>query len=532
MAGRPALRHDWPVTALDDLEAELAAVAAREPAVRAWTARHSDDELRAQVAGAAVGSGPLAGWTLGVKDVIDTADLPTGRGSPIYTGRRPTEDAACVALARAAGAVVAGKTTTTEFALFTPTATANPHDPTRTPGGSSSGSAAAVAAGMVRAAFGTQTVGSVLRPAAFCGVTGFKGSHGAVPMNGVGALAPSLDTLGWHTRSVADAAALHAVLTGAPHPDGSVTTDLGGGRPPRLGLYRSHVWSRAQPELEPLLAAVAERLRAAGADVVELDPAPHLAPVVDAGAVILAVESALAFAWERAHHAEQIHPRILRLFAKGDRIDRADHHAAQRAVAGARAAHDRWLHDQSLDALLTPSAPGEAVPIDTTGDSIFNATWSTLGVPAIQLPVGVGPLGLPLGSSSPATAGTTGPCSARPPGWRPTWVRRSRSAADRPRPGGSIPEAGAADPCDPPVVGGGTEGWSGTEEGTAGAERWRPAERASRAPGRFCWRRAPGAAMTAPTPPRRPPPPSPTAPGRPRRSPRRPPRPARSAPKT
>ena len=390
--------HDWPVTALEDLEAELAAVAARESAVQAWTARHPDDDLRAMVTEAAAGGGPLAGWTLGVKDVIDTADLPTGRGSPIYTGRRPTEDAACVALARAAGAVVAGKTTTTEFALFTPTATTNPHNGTRTPGGSSSGSAAAVAAGMVRAAYGTQTVGSVLRPAAFCGVVGFKGSHGAVPMNGVGALALSLDTLGWHTRSVADAAALQAVLTGAGL-TGAGVPPAGGdaSNPPRLGLYRSHVWDKAQPELEPLLAAVAERLRAAGADVVELDPAPHLGPVVDAGAVILAVESALVFAWERAHHADLIHEKILRLFAKGDRTDRAEYHEAQRAVAAARAAHDRWLDDLGLDALLTPSAPGEAVPIDTTGDSIFNATWSTLGVPAIQLPAGTGPLGLPLG---------------------------------------------------------------------------------------------------------------------------------------
>jgi len=406
--GPGAVGHDCPVTALDDLEAELAAVAAREPAVQAWTARHPDDELRARVAEAAAGGGPLAGWTLGVKDVIDTADLPTGRGSPIYTGRRPTEDAACVALARAAGAVVAGKTTTTEFALFTPTATTNPHNGTRTPGGSSSGSAAAVAAGMVRAAYGTQTVGSVLRPAAFCGVVGFKGSHGAVPMNGVGALALSLDTLGWHTRSVADAAALQAVLTGAGLTGAGLTgaglTGAGappaGGapsNPPRLGLYRSHVWDKAQPELAPLLAAVTERLRAAGADVVELDPAEHLAPVVDAGAVILAVESALVFAWERAHHADQIHPKILRLFAKGDRTDRAEYHEAQRTVAAARAAHDRWLDDLGLDALLTPSAPGEAVPIDTTGDSIFNATWSTLGVPAIQLPAGTGPLGLPLG---------------------------------------------------------------------------------------------------------------------------------------
>ncbi len=235
------------MTALDDLEAELTATAAREPVVRAWVARHRDDELRTAAAEAAQRGGALAGWTLGVKDVIDTADLPTGRGSPIYAGRRPGEDAACVALARSAGAVVAGKTATTEFALFTPTITTTPPDPARTPGGSSSGSAAAVAAGMVRAAFGTQTVGSVLRPAAFCGVVGFKGSHGAVPMNGVGTLAPSLDTLGWHTRSVADAATLHAALTGAPPPGPAA----GHGGPPRLGLYRSHAWDRYSPRPHP-----------------------------------------------------------------------------------------------------------------------------------------------------------------------------------------------------------------------------------------------------------------------------------------
>lgn len=383
---------------LAHLEAELAAVAAREPEVRAWTIRADDDALRTAVQAAVEAAAandndparPLAGWTLGVKDVIDTADFPTGRGSPIYTGRQPTEDAACVTLARAAGAVVAGKTTTTEFALFTPTVTTNPHDPTRTPGGSSSGSAAAVAAGMVRFAFGTQTVGSVLRPAAFCGVVGFKGSHGFVPMWGVGALAPSLDTLGWHTRSVADAAAVHAALTGdrpGPLP----------ARPLRFGLYRSHVWDRAQPETGPLLVAAADRISAAGAEVLDLDPAAHLAPVVDAGATILAWESARVFATERARHRHLIGERNERLFARGDRTPAADYLAARRVVEAARTAHERWLDELGLDALLTPSAPGEAVPLDTTGDSIFNATWTTLGLPAITLPAGVGPTGLPLG---------------------------------------------------------------------------------------------------------------------------------------
>lgn len=377
--------HDDRVT---DLETELANVASRESAVRAWTVRLGVDETRA--AHASSPAGPLHGWTLGVKDVIDTADFPTERGSAVYRGRRPGADAACVALARAAGAVVVGKTATTEFALFTPAVTTNPHDPGRTPGGSSSGSAAAVASGMVRAAFGTQTVGSVLRPAAFCGVVGFKGTFGLVPLAGVAPLAHSLDTLGWHTVDVADAAAMFAALTGAqaspaPH------------RPPRLGLYRSHQWDRAQPELGPLFLDLAERLAAAGAEMLDLEPAPHLTAVADAGETILGYEASRIFAWERATHADRVHPQVLRLFERGDRIGTDRYRAAQRTMTDARHAHSRYLAEHQLDALITPSAPGEAPGIETTGDSVFNRVWSTLGTPALQLPVGRRPHGLPLG---------------------------------------------------------------------------------------------------------------------------------------
>ncbi len=373
---------------MHELEAELAVVAGREPIVRAWSIRLSDEALRAAVARAS--DGPLSGWTFGVKDVIDTADFPTERGSAIYQGRAPWEDAACVAMVKAAGAVIAGKTTTTEFALFAPTVTTNPHDPERTPGGSSSGSAAAVAAGMVRAAFGTQTVGSVLRPAAFCGVVGFKGTFGFVPMTGIGTLAHSLDTLGWHTRTVSDSAAIHRVMTGEAAPIQPI-------EPPTFGLYRSRHYHKAQPELEPLLGAVTDRLRAAGAIVIELDHASHLADVAEAGEVILSYESSRAFAWERGSHPDLIHPSIVKLFERGDSVSAAEYHWAQRAVAGARARHDGYLTDTKIDAILTPSAPGEAPPMATTGDSVFNRLWSTLGVPAIQIPVGTGPNRLPLG---------------------------------------------------------------------------------------------------------------------------------------
>lgn len=373
---------------MDELEANLARIADREDEVRAWVHRHPDDDLRR--AAGSVADGLLSSWTLGVKDVIDTFDLPTERGSAIYTGRRTANDGPCVALARRAGALVIGKTVTTEFALFTPNVTTNPHDPTRTPGGSSSGSAAAVAAGMVRAAFGTQTVGSVIRPAAFCGVVGFKCTHQLVPMTGVATLAQSLDTLGWFTRSVDDATVLHRVLAGADAPP--ATNDR-----PRLGVYRSHQWPSAQPELAAVLASTAAGLDDAGADVVEVEPLVHLEAMFAAGETIMSYETSRVFAWERDHHADLIDPRTLKMLVNGDRISLEQYGEAKRAVAAATEAHDRWLADHRIDALVTPSAPGEAPPIATTGDSVFNRVWTLLGVPAAHVPTGEGPNGLPVG---------------------------------------------------------------------------------------------------------------------------------------
>jgi len=325
-----------------------------------------------------------------VKDVIDTADLPTQRGSPIYAGRTTRHDAACVALARRAGALVTGKTATTEFALFTPTVTTNPHDPKRTPGGSSSGSAAAVADRMVRAAFGTQTVGSVIRPAAFCGVVGFKPTHQLVPLTGVATLVPSFDTVGWLTRSVIDASAMLTAMTGgAPAAE----------PPPRLriGRYRSHQWHAAQPELAAVLDDAANRLTDAGADVVDVDPLSHLDGVFEASETVMAYELPRVLGWERQQHEELISPLVRKMLTRSDGVDIGGHQRAQRALAEARRAHEHYLAANSLDGLLTPSAPGEAPPIATTGDSVFNRTWTSLGVPAVHLPTGAGPLGLPVG---------------------------------------------------------------------------------------------------------------------------------------
>src|SRR5207302_10646334 len=219
-------------------------IAAREAVVGAWHYLDRDAALAAaRQRDAEPPRGPLHGIPIAVKDLIDTADMPTGYGSPIYEGHRPAADAACVALARAAGAVALGKTVTTEFACFTAGKTANPHNPAHTPGGSSSGSAAAVGDGMVPLALGTQTAGSIIRPAAFCGVVGYKPSFGLIPRAGVKPLADSLDTIGTMAKNVADAAFFASILGGRPALRHVAMPDAA----PRFGLYRTPMWAEAEP---------------------------------------------------------------------------------------------------------------------------------------------------------------------------------------------------------------------------------------------------------------------------------------------
>ncbi len=233
------------LSATDYVEAWLEQIAAREAEIGAWRYFDRDDGVLAAVRRRCDNEpprGPLHGIPIAVKDLIDTADMPTGYGSPIYRGHRPAADASCVALARAAGAVVLGKTVTTEFAAFTPGKTANPHNPAHTPGGSSSGSAAAVAAGMVPLAFATQTAGSIIRPAAYCGVVGYKPSFGLVARAGVKALADSLDTIGCMARTVEDAAFFIGVLT-----DRRALRELSAPLAPPFGLCRTPMWDEAEP---------------------------------------------------------------------------------------------------------------------------------------------------------------------------------------------------------------------------------------------------------------------------------------------
>ncbi len=368
------------------LEACLARVAAREPIVQAMA--YLDPEA---VRAAAPAPGPLHGLPIGVKDVLDTADMPTGYNSPIWAGWRPHADSAPVAWSRAAGAVVLGKTATTEFATRTPGPTTNPHDAARTPGGSSSGSAAGVAAGFFPLAFGTQTAGSVIRPAAYCGVVGYKPSYGTINRHGMKLMSESLDTIGIMARSVADCALLTGVLADVDLGDPDVQAPA-----PRIGLCWTGMRDRAGAETEALMERVAGQLARAGATVRELALPPAFDAMEAAHSVVMNAESARAMGWEMAHHRDRISP-VLR--------ERLDWGLAQGgpALAEARTTF-RTLQDafpaamDDVDILVTPAAPGEApLGLEWTGDASFNLIWTSLHVPCVTVPAGAGPSGMPLG---------------------------------------------------------------------------------------------------------------------------------------
>ncbi|GAC1343892.1 MAG: amidase [Acetobacteraceae bacterium] len=378
------------------LEACLARVAAREPVLQAM-AYHDPAQAAAQTPL----PGRLHGLPIGVKDVIDTADMPSEYNSSIWRGNRPRADAACVAWARAAGAVMLGKTVTTEFATRFPGPTTNPHDPTRTPGGSSSGSAAGVAAGYFPLAYGTQTAGSVIRPAAYCGVAGYKPSFGTINRMGMKLMSDSLDTVGVMARSVADCALLTSAVTGLDLGD----PDTPPGRPPRIGLCRSPVWDRAQPETERLFEEVPAALSRAGAQIEEFGLPQEFSALEAAHTLVMNGESARAMGWELAHFHDKLSP-VLR-----ERLDWAMAQPASALVAAQ--ALFRQLQASlgaamgKYDMLLTPSAPGQApVGLEWTGDASFNFIWTSLHVPCVTVPAGTGPDGMPLGVQIVTPRGT------------------------------------------------------------------------------------------------------------------------------
>ena len=382
------------MSALEAVEASLAAIEARDGTLHAWKAVDAEfarRQARALDAGARRGPhlGPLHGVPVGVKDIFDTADLPTEYGSPIYKGHRPAADAACVAAARAAGAVILGKTVTTEFATMVPAATVHPRNPKHTPGGSSSGSAAAVAAGMVRFAYGTQTVGSIIRPAAYCGVVGYKPSHGMLSRSGMKMGAETLDTAGVIARNVEDA----ALLAGAS----AMRTDLLERHPlenPRLGVCRSPNWHHMSPAGAAAFDSAARRLVAKGAHLVDMELA--FDELDAAASTILVYEMARGLAHEVAHHRARISPILLERIDAGATMPYRKYLQAMQYASNCR----RKLVDQAgdVDAIFTPSATGEApLGLASTGNTAMNRLWTLLHGPCVTVPAGDGPGGLPLG---------------------------------------------------------------------------------------------------------------------------------------
>ena len=368
----------------------------REPDVRAWAAIDRDgalsaarnaDKVRRNAAGE---MRLLLGIPVGVKDTISTADLPTVYNSPIYRDHRPGSDAAIVDLLCSAGAIVLGKTETVEFAAHgRPAPTRNPCDPTRTPSGSSSGSAAAVADFMVPLAIGSQTGGSLIRPGSYCGCVGFKPTYGTVSTEGVKPFSVSLDTVGWYGRSVEDIALVaraFEIVEGALPRQRRLAAM-------RFGLCQTPYWDRAEPAMRGAVEQVGRRLAAAGATVENFELGPEFAEVADLQETIMCGEGYFAFLnLFRAHPdnvSESIHRRIVR-------VSNSKLVAAQDKAAALRPTFDRMA--ERYDAILTPSAPGEAprgpnVPVD----AIFNGLWTLLHAPCITLPGLFGPQGLPLG---------------------------------------------------------------------------------------------------------------------------------------
>jgi Asp-tRNA(Asn)/Glu-tRNA(Gln) amidotransferase A subunit family amidase len=371
----------------------LARIAARDDAVRAWVnfdPKLALDQARALDRGPR--RGPLHGVPVGLKDTIDTFDRPTEMGSPIYRGNRPKSDAACVALLRRAGALILGKTATCEFAGSAPPETTNPHNARHTPGGSSSGSAAAVADHMVPAALGTQTGGSVLRPSSFCGVFGYKPTYNTINKAGTWPAADSIDTIGWLARSIDDMEMLTAVLRMEPPRSPRKLAAA-----PRIGLWRTDLWDSAQDESKFAVEDAAKRLGKAGAKVrdVKLPDVFYGLHVVSRSTIAFYERAAcMAFAWD--HHRDKLSPQMRRYIDNGLKISRDEYVAGLRRLDECR----MLLADvfEKFDVLLVPCVPGEAPQgLGSTGDPSMQAIWTALHTPTMTLPTHRGPNDLPVG---------------------------------------------------------------------------------------------------------------------------------------
>jgi Asp-tRNA(Asn)/Glu-tRNA(Gln) amidotransferase A subunit family amidase len=365
--------------AIDAREAEIGAFVALDVA-----------GARRQAQAPGLAARPLRGLPVGIKDIFDTVDFPTEFGTPIYAGNRPRGDAALVALVRRAGGIVLGKTVTTELAFLNPSKTHNPHDVTRSPGGSSSGSAAGVAAGMLPIAVGSQTGGSVIRPAAYCGVAAFKPSYRLLPTAGIKQFAVYLDTAGLFAARVADVAFAAAAITGR-----DLRVDKTAPAAPRIALARTNVWDEASPAMQGAVEAAAKAAQAAGARVSEPAWPTLLTDAFRAHATIQDYESFRILAFEYDHHRDALSPILRDMLDKAAAVTADDYDAARRTTKRARQALAEFMAE--IDVLLTPSAPSAAPGPETTGPAIFNRLWTLMGTPCVNVPGLNDPAGLPLG---------------------------------------------------------------------------------------------------------------------------------------
>lgn len=373
--------------------AHLERVQQRDSDVRAWVYCNTEAALaQARIVDQKKMRGLLAGVPVAFKDVIDTADMPTGYNSPIYSDHTPHIDAACVAMVRRAGGIVLGKTVTTEFASRTPGPTRNPLNLAHTPGGSSSGSAAAVADFMVPLAFGTQTGGSTIRPAAYCGIIGYKPSFGTINRAGLKQLAESLDTIGVMARTVEDCALLTHIVSARPLPD--FTTALA--QPPRIGLFRTSRWQHAAAAAQGALENAAAILARKGASVSDVSLPQAFDSLYEDQMMIMNFEAARGLAHERFTNPELLSEYLRNKLEEYWNKPRAPYAEAMQRARDCRRMYAASFAD--VDVLLTLSAPGEAPQgITGTGSSLFNRMWTLLGAPCVTIPVGNGPQGLPLG---------------------------------------------------------------------------------------------------------------------------------------
>lgn len=394
----------------------LQRISATEDRVRAWTWLDPEQALaqaraadRRQKEGAPLG--PIHGLPVGVKDIFDTADMPTENGTVLHAGRRPAEDATAVTRLRQAGAVIMGKTVTTELAVYAPGRTTNPHDARRTPGGSSSGSAAAVAAKMVPLALGTQTNGSLIRPASYCGVFGYKPSHGLVPRHGVLKQSPSLDHVGAFARTIEDIALIAGTVAGHDGRDPDVPTDArldlgadwsaGLRTPPRIAFVRTPVWDNTTEAARAAFAALCARWR----DFMREEPLPALFESAHAMHRTI-MESDLANSYGELYERgkDRLSSTLREMIERGQTYKAMDYSRALDGIVALNRALEPLFAE--YDAIVTPATAGAApAGLEFTGSPMFCTIWTLAGVPAISLPILQGEDGMPMGAQLVARKG-------------------------------------------------------------------------------------------------------------------------------